>query len=493
MRGSKLKTFSNYLIVLLGIITAMIYWITETLIHFFVISSDEQFLLLLLTPKPHELWMRMNAVLFIILFSSISNIFYIFNKKKEKKLLHISSILKAIRNVNQVIIKEKSKKKLLDKVCKGLIETRGFLSAWIALLDKEKNVVLASEAGIGEDFKLLRKDLENRKYCNCYLLSIREPKPIRIKNPTIFCKKCPISHTYGNRGVITGLLVHKKDIYGIMTVSSSRKMIPIQEEKNLFEEVSKDIAFALYNINLEQDKKQAEEKLKKALKRSDFYKDLLAHDMGNILNNLKSSTQLMELLSKKPNKEENVIELKEIVKKQIERGSNLVKNIRKLSKIEEGREKLAIVEVPSIIEKTIESVKAQEQPVKFYPNIPQGDCNVLGGDLLLDAFENIILNAIIHNKSKKKKVWIDVSDFERDKIPYIRIEFKDNGIGIADESKQIIFTKSYKKEKATVGMGIGLSLVNEIISEYGGKIWAENRVENDYTQGTNLILLLKKA
>jgi signal transduction histidine kinase len=117
----------------------------------------------------------------------------------------------------------------------------------------------------------------------------------------------------------------------------------------------------------------------------------------------------------------------------------------------------------------------------------------LGGDLLLDAFENIILNAIIHNKSKNKKVWIDVSDFERDKILYIRIEFKDNGIGIADESKQIIFTKSYKKEKATVGMGIGLSLVNEIISEYGGEIWAENRVENDYTQGTNLILLLKKA
>jgi len=493
MRLSKFKLISDYLIVLLGIIIAMIYWVTETLIHFFIISPNEQFISLLLTPNLHELWMRTNAILFIILFSSFSNVLYILDKRKEKKIIHISSILKAIRNVNQVIVKVKSKRKLLNKVCKGLIETRGFLSAWIALFDKEKNVLLTSEAGIGDEFTLLKNDLESKKFCNCYFRAIVGSGPKIIKNPKKFCKECPINHTYGKRGVITCPLIYEKDFYGIITVSTHRDLIEIKEEKDLFEEVSKDIAFALYNINLEQAKKQTDKKLKNALKRSDFYKDLLAHDMGNILNNLKNSIQLMELLSKNPNKEENILELKEIVKKQIERGSDLINNIRKLSKIEEGREKLTIVELPSIIGKAIESVKIHENPVNFYPNIPQGDYNVMGGELLIDAFENIILNAIIHNKSKDKKVWINVSDFERGGVPYIRIEFKDNGIGIADESKQIIFTKTYKKEKATVGMGIGLSLVNEIISEYGGEIWAENRVKDDYTQGTNLILLLKKA
>ena len=37
-------------------------------------------------------------------------------------------------------------------------------------------------------------------------------------------------------------------------------------------------------------------------------------------------------------------------------------------------------------------------------------------------------------------------------------------------------------------MGIGLSLVKKIIESYNGKIWVENHVENDYTQGSNFIV-----
>ena len=37
-------------------------------------------------------------------------------------------------------------------------------------------------------------------------------------------------------------------------------------------------------------------------------------------------------------------------------------------------------------------------------------------------------------------------------------------------------------------MGIGLSLVKKIIESYHGKIWVENHIENDYTQGSNFIV-----
>ena len=72
--------------------------------------------------------------------------------------------------------------------------------------------------------------------------------------------------------------------------------------------------------------------------------------------------------------------------------------------------------------------------------------------------------------------------------PYIKIEFKDNGISITDDAKEKIFQNNHKKDNNGRGMGVGLSLVNNIIESYNGNIRVENRVKNDYTQGSNFIV-----
>lgn len=40
------------------------------------------------------------------------------------------------------------------------------------------------------------------------------------------------------------------------------------------------------------------------------------------------------------------------------------------------------------------------------------------------------------------------------------------------------------------GMGFGLSIVKKILKSYNGQIWVENKVEGDYTQGSNFVLLI---
>ncbi|MBA7671576.1 Adaptive-response sensory-kinase SasA [subsurface metagenome] len=64
----------------------------------------------------------------------------------------------------------------------------------------------------------------------------------------------------------------------------------------------------------------------------------------------------------------------------------------------------------------------------------------------------------------------------------------DNGLGVADDRKEIIFQKGYKEDKGGRGMGIGLSLVKKIIESYKGQIWVEDRVKGDYTKGSNFII-----
>ena len=64
---------------------------------------------------------------------------------------------------------------------------------------------------------------------------------------------------------------------------------------------------------------------------------------------------------------------------------------------------------------------------------------------------------------------------------------------MSDNRKRIIFEKGFKKEKESKGMGIGLTLVKTIMDSYNGKIWIEDRVKGDYTQGSNFILLIPEV
>ncbi len=73
---------------------------------------------------------------------------------------------------------------------------------------------------------------------------------------------------------------------------------------------------------------------------------------------------------------------------------------------------------------------------------------------------------------------------------YLKVEFIDNGIGIEDSRKTIIFTRGSKENNYVGGMGIGLSLVNLIVARFEGKIWVEDKFKGDSTRGSNFIVML---
>jgi hypothetical protein len=78
--------------------------------------------------------------------------------RAEEKMEHLNLVLRAIRNVNQLITRERDRERLLQGACETLIETRGYHDAWIALLDESGRVVTTAEAGLGEDFRLWWSD-----------------------------------------------------------------------------------------------------------------------------------------------------------------------------------------------------------------------------------------------------------------------------------------------------------------------------------------------
>lgn len=243
------------------------------------------------------------------------------------------------------------------------------------------------------------------------------------------------------------------------------------------------------------ERKKAEQQINENLQRSNFYKDLLAHDMSNILNNIKISMQLLDMYEDLPSETHKKRDLHKTIKEQVERGSNLISNVRHLSRIENVKEKIEDVAFLSILDDQINSIfsRFEEKEIEIFKDIPNKELKVKGGDLLANVFQNLLINAIVHNDEDDIKIWISQTLIIKDNKSYVKIEFKDNGVGIPDGRKSLVFERSQKRDTKKGGMGIGLSLVKKIIDAYKGEVWVQDRIDGEKDEGSNFVVLLEQA
>src|SRR5690606_404207 len=89
---------------------------------------------------------------------------------------------------------------------------------------------------------------------------------------------------------------------------------------------------------------------------------------------------------------------------------------------------------------------------------------------LIRIITNLVKNATqaITDENPNPSVVISVS--EENSI--VKIEVKDNGIGIADENKMYVFEPKFTTKNS--GMGLGLGIIKKIIENYNGTITFES-------------------
>jgi signal transduction histidine kinase len=241
--------------------------------------------------------------------------------------------------------------------------------------------------------------------------------------------------------------------------------------------------------------KMSKEKYREAYDQANLYKDIFAHDINNILQNIQSSLELSSIYFKNPEKYITVMELYGIIKEQVNRGSKLISNVRKLSALHESKFIVKPMRVNKTIKESIKFLKHsfQTRKINIQINNKKTEYFVQANELLLDIFENILLNAVRHNSNINVKIEIKISSEKIDGKRYVKIEISDNGDGIEDVRKEYIFQRGSKDQSSKGGMGLGLSLVKKTIDRYNGKIWVEDRVKGDFTKGSNFILLIPEG
>lgn len=169
----------------------------------------------------------------------------------ERKIQDLDDILRAVRNVDKLIVKEKDQDRLLKGICNCLIESRGYKIAWIVLIDKSGHFVTAAEAGGGEDFSSIKEGLNCTEFPECCHKELMESYMVMIKDSLSNCAGCPIFKMSQQDSVLATSLEHKGSIYGMLVVVLPQRMPEDEEELSLFQEMADDIALlALHTINL---------------------------------------------------------------------------------------------------------------------------------------------------------------------------------------------------------------------------------------------------
>ena len=183
---------------------------------------------------------------------------------KIKKIDHLNLVLMTIRDVGRLLITENDREKLIKGICDILVEKRGYYNAWISLFGNDKKIDLIADSGIEVPFDSIKKNIKHQQFTRCVEHTLFSKNVFVVNDPVKECTQCVLSKKYFNRSALAVRLEYEDKNYGFMVVSIPKELASDNNEKNIVKEISDDIAFGLYRLDLEERRKFTEQDLEQS-------------------------------------------------------------------------------------------------------------------------------------------------------------------------------------------------------------------------------------
>ncbi len=291
--------------------------------------------------------------------------------------------------------------------------------------------------------------------------------------------------------IISGIMLAISIVIGIIT---SRWIAEPIEEIN---KTAKMLTVGDYDLNFKGEGYREIEELSSTLniasQELSKVEEIRRELMANISHDLRTPLALIysyaEMMNDFP--EEVTVEQTKVIMDETKRLTSLVNDILDISKLEAGtmslnRERFNLTRsIEEVVNRMGELVKEEGFSLKFnYKEEVQVDGDKVK---IIQAFYNLLLNAITHSGGEKK---IDIKQTVKE--DRVKLEVIDYGEGISKENLPNIWQRYYKIDKnhnrPVIGSGLGLSIVREIIDLHEG----DYGVESEEGQGSNFWFSLKK-
>jgi len=230
------------------------------------------------------------------------------------------------------------------------------------------------------------------------------------------------------------------------------------------------------------------DELRHEQERVEFLLDLMTHDLTNINQEIISTFEVALHSPELPDNLKNLIQESVV---EVDRGSNLISNVKKLLRIAKRAPKMFLCDLGESLLAAKEIVERAfpHKVMALESNLEPGQYFVTADEYLIEVFKSLLHNSMKFDKRDRVQIEIDVEIMPH--TPFIKIQVKDYGPGIVDMEKGLIFDQLMNRKESARGLGLGLTLTKHVLENYGGYIRVEDRVEGQSEKGSNFILLLR--
>ncbi|HVN03779.1 MAG TPA: CHASE2 domain-containing protein [Bryobacteraceae bacterium] len=220
-------------------------------------------------------------------------------------------------------------------------------------------------------------------------------------------------------------------------------------------------------------------KLGKSEAERDRYRQTIhfvTHEMRTPLTAIQGSSELMGRYTLPEEKRRQIVELINSESKRLGRMVEMFLNVERLSagQMELKKELFSSAAlIAGCVQRALPL--AGRKQIRILTDAASQDIQLIGDRELMEyAFYNLLTNAIKYSPARTQVTLATVRKHEH---AYISVE--DQGIGMDQKEVKQIFRKFYRTERAEqsgeVGTGIGLSIVEQIITQHGGTIEVMSR------------------
>ncbi len=253
------------------------------------------------------------------------------------------------------------------------------------------------------------------------------------------------------------------------------RTIELEEKVEKLNKSQRAMLYMVEDLNrITQELKEERFKLEQSNKELDAFSYSVSHDLRSPLRAIDGfSNFLIEDYSDKLDEEGK--RYLSVIRENTIKMDVLISDILRLSRVSRAELKYAEVDMKATVYSMFMEISTKEEKQQFtfdVKDIPPAFCDI---NLIKQVLKNLIGNALKYSsKSAIKKIEIGAEENENEIIYNIR----DFGVGFDPNYAYKLFGVFQRLHRDTdfEGTGVGLAVVQRIITRHGGKVWAESEL-----------------
>ena len=408
------------------------------------------------------------------------------HKRAEQRITHLNRVLRSIRDVNQLIVRERDPDALIREGCRVIVDNRGYSAALIVLTDMNGKPITWAGSGTSSFVDPLNEMLEGHELPPCCGFPNVSSEGKLINDRPNFCGQCPIVAKCPELPSLCTPLIYENNVFGYMVILVDHDLVVDEEELNLFSEMAKDMAYALNFLQLgvehessENKRKSLENQLIQAQRMESVGRLAggVAHDYNNMLSVIIGYTEMA--MGNVSDNDPLQDDLKEILKA-AQRSTEITRQL------------LAFARKQNISPKALSLNDTVESMLKMLRRLIGEDINlswIAGGGssaVFMDPsqIDQILANLLVNAKDaiggvgnitiETSRVFFD-EEYCADHPGFVCGDFislvvSDDGCGMNKEVLNTLFEPFFTTKGLGKGTGLGLSMVYGIVKQNSGFI-----------------------